>query len=365
LVDFALLPIAGLAAFVLRNTVCVVRLSVFKQSQIIILAVLLCIDCSGWAAERKDLTTGLYLAEFSTNWSRCLFMDSSEAKVSVVMSPAIGGRIVSYSLNGDNILFDGATAGRKDMAGGYQCDVGPETLDLPEHPTLWTGANSWQFKPWNVRMMSEPDSVTGVQIDKEVTLEPDTGELGLTQWMKNTSTNQVAYCLWDRTLCQGGGFVLVPLNSNSFYPSGWAIHPEIDASFHLENGKYVSPHVKNMDGVLVMEAKGAPTQIGADSRDGWIAYVRGNLLFVKYFQVFPTADYTDDANTVEVFCNDQVAELQLLSPEVKLRPMQNYSFPEKWTLIQLDRKVTSFKQARKLVDKIPPSPFRNNPLKKD
>lgn len=332
----------------------------FLHIEKIVLSVLLLLTCQGRSADRRDLAKGVYLAEFSTNWSRCLFLESSESKVTAVISPGIGGRIVSYNLNGDNILFDGAAVGRRNMAGGYQCDVGPESLDLPEHPTLWNGANSWQFKPWNVRLMSEPDPVTGVQIDKEVTLEPDTGELGLTQWIKNTSTNDVSYCIWDRTLCKSEGYVLIPLNPKSFYPSGWAIHPEFDASFRFEKGKYTSPHIKSMDGVLVIETKGLPTQIGADSREGWIAYVRGDLLFVKYFQVFPQGDYTDDANTVEVFFNDQVAELQLLSPEVKLRPNENYSFPEQWTLLRLKKKITSFNQARKLVEKIPPSPFRKS-----
>ncbi len=332
-----------------------IRVAHFK---ILLAAVLILFSGLSRAAERRDLAKGMYLAEYSTNWPRCIFMDSSESKISVVASPMIGGRIISYSLNGDNILFDGAAAGRRNMAGGYQCDIGPETLDLPEHPTLWTGENGWQFKPWNVRMMSDPDPITGVQIDKEVTLEPDTGELGLTQWMKNTSTNDVSYCIWDRTLCRGGGFVLIPLNPDSFYPSGWAIHPEFDASFHFEKGKFVSPHVKVIDEVLVLEANGLPTQIGVDSRDGWIAYVRGDLLFVKYFQVFPKADYTDDANTVEVYFNSQIAELQLLSPEVRLKPQQNYSFPEKWTLLRLKKPVTTFKQARKAVEQIPPSPFQ-------
>ncbi len=313
------------------------------------------VPCS--SAERRELTKGVFLGEYSTNWPKCLFMDSSESKVSVVITPNIGGRIVNFSLNANNILFDGAAVGKRNMAGGYQCDVGPGTLDLPEHPILWNGTNSWQFKPWNVRLMSDPDDVTGVAIDKEITLEPDTGELGLTQWLKNTSTNPVSYCIWDRTLCKGGGFVLVPLNRDSFYPSGWAIHPEFNASFRYEKGKYFSPQINNMDGVLVIEANGKPTQIGTDSREGWIAYVREDLLFVKYFQIFPRADYTDDANTVEVFFNEQVAELQLLSPEVPLKPGQRYSFPEKWILIHLPKPVTTAKQARKLVDKIPPSPF--------
>ena len=49
--------------------------------------------------------------------------------------------------------------------------------------------------------------------------------------------------------------------------------------------------------------------------------------------------------------------MEPLSPEILLKPDQNYSFPEKWTLIELDKEVTGYEQARALVRRIPKSPF--------
>jgi hypothetical protein len=116
--------------------------------------------------------------------------------------------------------------------------------------------------------------------------------------------------------------------------------------------------VKILKGVLVAKAEGEATKIGADSDAGWIAYARGRLLFVKYFPYSPKGDYSDGGNSVEVYFDKSVGELEPLSPEVKLKPGESYSFPEKWTLIELNDEVTTFEEARKLVKKVPPSPFK-------
>jgi hypothetical protein len=125
------------------------------------------------------------------------------------------------------------------------------------------------------------------------------------------------------------------------------------------NGKFVydgvapdSPKVKVAKGVLLARCAGPATKIGADSDSGWIAYARGRLLFVKYFPYVPGGDYSDGGNSVELYFDENVAELEPLSPEVKLRPNETYSFPEKWTLIELKEEVLTFEQARAVVKQI-------------
>jgi hypothetical protein len=79
---------------------------------------------------------------------------------------------------------------------------------------------------------------------------------------------------------------------------------------------------------------------------------------VKYFPYSPKGDYSDGGNSVELYFDKSVGELEPLSPEVTLKPGESYSFPEKWTLIELNDEVTTFEEARKLVKKVPPSPFK-------
>src|SRR4051794_11141336 len=78
-------------------------------------------------------------------WTDCLVMRGGDCKTVVV--PAVGGRVLSYAINGENILFENPEAlGRTFLnssndfwVGGYQCDIGPEVRGIPEHKWLWNG----------------------------------------------------------------------------------------------------------------------------------------------------------------------------------------------------------------------------------
>ena len=62
-------------------------------------------------------------------------------------------------------------------------------------------------------------------------------------------------------------------------------------------------------------------------------------------------------NTVEVMWTPTITELSPLSPAVKLAPGASYDFPERWMLIPLDKAVTSARDVKKLLKRIPPNPF--------
>lgn len=315
------------------------------------------------AADVPDVTPENY-----GGWPNCLVMRGGDCKAVIV--PLIGARVLNYSLNGENILFDNPDANGRTLlnssnfwAGGYQLDLGPELRGIPNHKWLWQGPWGWRVpRPHTVHTYSEADKNLGVQLEKEFVMDPDTGELGVMQQWRNVSTNDVSFCLWDRTLCKPGGFAMFPLNPKSRFKAGWSIRrgqrvPE----FRYDGESPADPRVRVINGVLVAQAKGLPEarelKIGADSQAGWIAYALGRVMFVKFFPVYPGGNYTDGGNTVEFYCSDRVGELEPLSPEVKLKPTEVYSFPEKWMLIELPREVTTYEQARAATRLIPKSPF--------
>ena len=330
---------------------------------------LCCVALLGSTGTARAAGKGVRVQTHS-GWEGSLVLESVNAGVKTVVVPAIGGRIAHYSLHGENILFENPGSEGKTLAntkgsfwvGGYQCDIGPEIQDIPDHPNLWMGRyKSVVTRDYTVRVFSEPDATVGIRLEKEILLDGDSGELALTQWMKNTSAKPAAFCLWDRTLCKGGGFAFFPLNPKSRFATGWSLRNKVAGKWVYDGQTPASPNVRVLNGVLIAEAKGAETKIGADSDAEWIAYVRGKLLFVKYFPYFPKGSYPDGGNSVELYWSDRVAELEPLSPEVILRPEQSYAFPEKWALYALPAAVTSFEQARELVGRIPPSPFKAEP----
>lgn len=301
------------------------------------------------------------------DWPGSIFLYSPENRVQAVIAPAVGGRLVRFSLGEDNILLEHESAFGKTTAntttnftvGGYQCDLGPEIRGLPDHQNLWQGSYHSTVQPNNlVRLSSETNAATGIVLEKEILMAPDTGDLGLVQRMRNAGQDETHFCLWDRTLVQGGGFALVPLNPKSRFKARWSMRRKNGQQYSYDGDAPASTQVKILGDVLIAQAVGDETKLGADSDAGWIAYARGRMLFVKYFPVTPKANYSDGGNTVELYFNPRFAELEPLSPEVNLKPGEKYEFPEKWILIPLEKEAFTFEAARKLVKKIPPSPFR-------
>lgn len=311
------------------------------------------------------LSKGVKTAAY-TGWADSLFVEATDVDAEVVVVPAIGGRIARYAINGENIVYEHIGSAGKTLAntptnfwvGGYQCDIGPEIRGIPDHASLWMGPHQWRAtRDYQVVVTSAPDVAVGIQLEKGILLDPETGELGVTQQMKNVSDQTTVFCLWDRTLCWGGGFAFFPLNRKSRFPAGWSMRRSAGGKYAYDGVSPVTTRVKVLDGVLVAKADGPATKIGADSDAEWIAYARGRLLFIKYFPYFPKGDYTDGGNSVELYFDERVAELEPLSPEIRLRPRESYVFPEKWVLVHLEDFVTTFEQARALVLRVPPSPF--------
>jgi hypothetical protein len=319
------------------------------------------------AADAASATPGVRVATHNS-WENSLHLLTDNSSVRAVVVPAIGGRIAHYSVNGKNIIYEAPGSDGKTLAntttnfsvGGYQLDVGPEIRGIPGHRPLWMGP--WQgqaLRAYTARVISEPEKALGIQLEKEFVIDADTGDLGITQKMKNISEQEVSFCLWDRTLCIGGGYALIPLKrSGSRFPSKWSIRKTFEGKMYYDGDKPASPKVRVMDNVLVAKAEGESSKIGADSDAGWIAYTKGRLLLIKYFPVTPRGEYTDGGNTVELYWSDKVAELEPLSPEVKLAAGDSYVFPEKWILMEIEDEVNTFEKARALVKRIPPSPFK-------
>jgi hypothetical protein len=317
------------------------------------------------AAETNRLAAGVRMETYSA-WENALVLSGGDCKA--VVLPAVGGRILHYSLNGDNILYEEPGSGGKTLAGtpegfvvgGYQCELGPASRRKADQKALWLGPWRWATpRPYLVNLQSEPDVALGVQISKDIMVDPDSGEIGLQQRLTSVAKAEVSFCVWDRTTCRGGGFALLPLDRKSRLKAGWSMQrQDPSGKSYFDANPPADPRVKVLDHVLVVEAKGPAFTLGADLDQEWMAYTVGRLLFVKYFPSSPNGNYPEGGHAALVSCDERRTELQPLSPEVKLRPGESYVFPEKWLLLDLERSAGSASDARSLVKKIPPSPFK-------
>lgn len=298
-------------------------------------------------------------------WEHCYQLQARGKNITALIVPQIGARLIQYSLNGENILFDPAESRGKTIekntgwfwAGGYQIDVGPEMRGIPPHKELWMGGG-WSLEQNHrgpVIARSKPEPVLGLELEKRIYMNRDTGTLQIDQAMTNVADKNQSYCLWDRTLCEGGGYSLIKLNPKSRYKAGWCWGSQdknVPGGWSYNGDNPESPNVKILNGVLVAHCFGKHSKLGTDSDAGWIAYARGKLLFIKQFPVDPNGKYTDGGMTVANYFSDRVAELEPISPEVELKPGAKYEFNERWFLVGLDEAVDSHEKARALVGKV-------------
>lgn len=298
-------------------------------------------------------------------WQNSIIIEAYEAEVEVVIVPAIGGRIMRYELYGESILYENKNAygvtlddgGNPFFAGGYQFDIGPENRDYPVSVPIWLG--KWEVVKtgdYSVHLRSVADPKASAQLEKEIIVDPENGEIGIVQRIKNIGNNELDFSHWDKTVCRGGGFIVMPLSKSSKFPAGWSLRRKVENIYVYDGIKPSSPNVRVLGKFVVAKADENALKIGSDSDAGWIAYILGSTMFVKYFPVVKGGNYYGD-NVCFAFLSDRIVEFGPVSAKKSVKPGESYDFPEKWTLIQLKETVTEFKQARAAGEKIPPSPF--------
>ena len=126
------------------------------------------------------------------NYPDCFELSNADTKVTLCHQA--GGRVLEYIYQGENALYLdpreakwGTPGGAKAPTSAGRFDIGPEYL-IPKHDKLWAGA--WQAEaigPRAVRLTSQPDEATGVQLTREFHLDAKSSHLSCVQIITNTS----------------------------------------------------------------------------------------------------------------------------------------------------------------------------------
>ncbi len=267
-------------------------------------------------------------------------VELSNETTRVVLEPNLGGRVLRYALRGTEALyqdptFDGATRdtpGRGALIPGGRFDIGPEAT-RPPRPVFWLGR--WRVEITGdraARLTSEVDPQTGLQLVRDFRLDPSASHLACTQTIINRGGTPRAACHWSRTLADGGGICVVPVNPASRYPKGYLTYaPEGFLLFRPPE----EPNVSVRDGALLIIGPPQQKKFAVDVSEGWLAYLtRAGLLLVKRFAVYPDRTYGEIAgNAVSIWYSEERAcELEPIGPMETLAPGARASFTEHWWL---------------------------------
>ena len=280
--------------------------------------------------------------------------------VEVVCVPAIGGRIMSYSMAGHNALWNnpeeyGKTypAAKTDADrkwhnfGGYKVWPAPQSewkgppdpVGSPLEGAVWEAKITQASGAYAEITMTSPmdKSVTGLQMTRRVRLYAGTTKVQVRETFKNVSDKPVKWSIWEVTQLPGilekdkefspESKVYIPLNPDSKMQGGF-VHlvetPKDTEQFKpIADGKVVETTYQHL-----------MDKIGADSNGGWAAAVDGvaGFAMVKRFEIEKGGDYPDKGSTVENWTNPDLAyqELEVLSPIHDIAPGKEVSFEESW-----------------------------------
>ncbi|MCH9046066.1 MAG: hypothetical protein IIA40_08160 [SAR324 cluster bacterium] len=282
----------------------------------------------------------------------------SRGRVSLVIAPDIGGRVISLCLDGVEVMFtlaqmhgrtiDAAAysdvvRAKKELGwlhyGGYKTWLAPQARWTEALPFLDLDSGSYDVAVEEapgadtVTLTSPVCRETGAQLSRAVTVD-DTGRVTLRQGLINRSHRPFQWGIWDVTQVRGPGLAILPTSADSGFAGGVKAYESEGQSAQVM-ARYVQPH----DGLATVTCREVePFKYGTDSRAGWLLgllEVGGDrwLAYLKRFEADPGAAYPHGCD-VEVYDSGEFPyfELEVHSPLHDLGPGQSCAFPETWTL---------------------------------
>jgi len=272
--------------------------------------------------------------------------------ITLTIVPAIGGRIMEYTLNGKSLIYSNpAWTGKISVPaadqdwpnfGGYKVWPAPqEAWDWPPPPTLDHGAYHAEVEHESdeeitllLKSPVEQWGAPGLRLERRVRIRQADTRVFLKETLINESDESVSWSIWDITQ----QIMNHPDQDN--YDNFWAYFPVNKNSRYGNSGVRYTGESDAWKGEVapgIFGVQGSPNglKIFADAGQGWIGYadMEQQLVTTKTFPVYPGRSYPDDEARVAVYMNKgdlPYVEIEVMGPVVHLAPGAETSFSIDW-----------------------------------
>ncbi len=273
-------------------------------------------------------------------YDSCVLLQSG--RISVIIDPNAGGRVLEYALDGRNIMYVDSSQNAwvsaaaiprlsSHIAGG-RFDIGPSRTKVNTDLFFFGSWHAVVEGPYSVSLYSNIDVKTGLQVIRHFVLSPSDGGLLCRQVIMNKGNESVPVAHWGRTMAAGHGICIMPVANNSRFPAKYVMYSHRDTLL-------VAPKddaIRVKDSLLLITDVPRYPKLEMDvSSSGWMAYISTNdLAFIKFFTVDTNGYYGDisGANASVWYNGTTMTELEPIGPMVMLQPGEQYSFDEYWFL---------------------------------
>jgi len=261
----------------------------------------------------------------------------SNGHIEVIVTTDIGPRVMRYGfVGGENILGEvpGSMAAKDKNTwqswGGHRLWIAPEGRPKSYGPD--NSPINHVVNGSSIRLEQPVEPGTGIQKAITVTLAA-TGS-GVTVRHTLTNRGQKAFELapWALTVMSPGGTAVIPQEPYESHDTAllparpvvlWHYSDLSDSRFKL-GPKFLR--------LSTDASKEPPQKIGVGNKQGWVAYARNGLLFVKKIAYQEGKPYPDYGCNFEVYTAGNFMEVESLGVLQTLAPGQSAEHIERWTL---------------------------------
>ena len=260
----------------------------------------------------------------------------SNSDIELIVTQDVGPRIIRFGFKDErNVLaeIDGEQGGVGEaewkLRGGHRLWIAPE--EKPRTYELDNSAVEVSEVPNGVKALQAPGEISGVAKSMTITLAPDANEVVITHVLENLGETPTELAPWAASVMAPGGQAVIPLPDKIPHSErltanqAWVIWAYTDFSDPrwTFGSRYVFFHQDPARG---------PNKLGIVHREGWVAYLLGEFLFLKMFRRIPGQVYADAGANFQTFSNEAFLELESLGPLVTLAPGQDIAHEERWRL---------------------------------
>jgi len=247
----------------------------------------------------------------------------------------VGPRILGFAHHGRNALAELPdtrieTPGQDPYRfwGGHRLWAAPEvpaiTYETENEPVEITVTMD------TVQIRRRENSRHGVGKSMRVTLEDH--EVVIDHAITNTGSSSIRVAPWAITQFPLGGVAVIGIGARK--------GAGLQANRSVVMWPYASlddPRLTVQDDLIAVEAAaGPPLKVGAAGSNGWLAYLRAGLLFVKRFEPGDEGERTDLGASAQVYTGLEFLELETVAQLVSLSPGESVTHQETWALRAID-----------------------------
>lgn len=267
-------------------------------------------------------------------WQNNLLLANEHAELVVTLD--IGPRVISYRTpRGQNVLknYPGqiGASGESEwkIRGGHRLWIAPEgegSYALDNSPV------KHELTGNGVRVENDPMAPWGLRKVLTVSLEENSSRVTLRHQIVNESEKPVEIAAWGLSVMAPGGLEIIPLPPLGEHPRDllparslvpWPYTDMTDARWRF-GWKFIT---------LRQTETGGPTKLGLSHKERWVGYLNETTLFVKTLDYVEGAAYPDLGCNFETYSDEDMLEIESLSPLRKLAPGESVEHVEQWALL--------------------------------